>query len=117
MIKKDLDYYMQLPYQFIVQHVKDESGDYYFSKVLELGGCQSDGETQEEALNSLHEAMEGWIETKLEFEDSIPEPSTENSYSGKFVLRLSKSLHRKLAVEADQEGISLNQYALYKLSQ
>ena len=37
-------------------------------------------------------------------------------YSGKMLLRLPKSLHKRLAEEARIEGISLNQYALYKLS-
>ena len=37
-------------------------------------------------------------------------------YSGKISLRIPKSLHKKLAEEAKEEGVSLNQYALYKLS-
>ena len=36
-------------------------------------------------------------------------------YSGKVLLRLPKSLHKRLAEEARAEGVSLNQYALYKL--
>ena len=111
-----MNYYMELPYNFMVQHVKDEGGGYYFSRVLELDGCHSDGATREEALESLREAMEGWIETKLEFGDAIPEPTSQNNYSGKFVIRLPKSLHQRLSVEAESEGVSLNQYALYKLS-
>ena len=116
MDKKTLNYYMELPYNFMVQHVKDESGDYYFSRVLELDGCHSDGATREESLESLREAMEGWIETKLEFGDAIPEPTSKNNYSGKFVIRLPKSLHQRLSVEAESEGASLNQYVVYKLS-
>lgn len=115
MVEKDLKYYMELPYKFIVQHVKEENDDYYFSKVLELDGCQSDGATREEALDNLKEAMEGWIETKLEFGDPIPEPIPESNCSGKFVIRIPKSLHQRLRFEAELEGVSLNQYALYKL--
>ncbi|MCA1670005.1 MAG: type II toxin-antitoxin system HicB family antitoxin, partial [Thermomicrobia bacterium] len=37
-------------------------------------------------------------------------------YSGKFNLRLPRSLHRKLAESADQEGVSLNQYAMQVLA-
>lgn len=44
-------------------------------------------------------------------------PIDTESYSGKFVLRLPKSLHCRLAMEAEKEGVSLNQYALYKLAQ
>ena len=37
-------------------------------------------------------------------------------YGGKILLRIPKSLHKRLTEEARVEGISLNQYALYKLS-
>ena len=37
-------------------------------------------------------------------------------YGGKILLRIPKSLHKRLANEAHIEGVSLNQYALYKLS-
>ena len=60
--------------------------------------------------------MEGWIEAKLEAGFQVPVPIDIEKYSGKFVLRLPKSLHAKLAKEAEQEGASLNQYTLYKLS-
>ena len=46
----------------------------------------------------------------------IPEPIKEESLSGKFVIRVPKSLHRRLVIEAEKEGVSLNQYAMYKLA-
>ncbi len=108
--------YMKLPYHYMVNPVSDESGDYFYASVLELEGCQSTGDSFQEAYDSLREAMQGWIQTKLENGFSVPEPITEEDYSGKFVLRLPKSLHFRLAIEAKNEGVSLNQYALYKLS-
>jgi predicted HicB family RNase H-like nuclease len=60
--------------------------------------------------------MEGWIETKLENGFTVPEPIGDDQYSGKFVVRLPKSLHKRLSIEAEKEGVSLNQYTLYKLS-
>jgi len=117
MIKKDLQYYLDLPYSVIVEHIKDDDGEYFFSRVMELDGCHSHGNTRHESLDSLREAMEGYIEVKLQYGDSIPEPVAADNYSGKFLLRLPKTLHQRLAVEADKEGVSLNQYALYKLAQ
>lgn len=38
-------------------------------------------------------------------------------YSGKLVIRLPRSLHKRLKAEAEAEGVSLNQYMLYKLAQ
>jgi predicted RNase H-like HicB family nuclease len=108
--------YLSLPYHIVIQHITDESGSYYFATVQEFDGCMSHGDTYEEAFKNIQEAMEGWIETKLENGFSVPEPVTESQYSGKFVLRLPKTLHARLALEAEKEGVSLNQYALYRLS-
>lgn len=113
---KNVKYYMALPYNYIVQPITDESGSYFYAHVLELDGCQSTGETFEEAYENLKEAMEGWIETKLESGYEIPLPVGYENFSGKFIVRIPKSLHYKLSVEAEKEGVSLNQYALYKLS-
>jgi len=108
--------YLKLPYNYIIKPIQDESGAYFHASVLELDGCQSTGDTFNEAYDSLMEAMEGWIETRLENGLSIPDPIEDGKYSGKFVLRLPKSLHKHLAIEAEKEGVSLNQYALYKLA-
>lgn len=108
--------YMHLPYTRLITEMNDESGHYYYGKILELDGCQSTGETLEELNSSLNEAMEGYLEIKLERGLPIPKPKQLGDYSGKFNLRIPKSLHQRLAIEAEQEGISLNQYALYKLS-
>lgn len=114
---KDLKDYMAMPYTRVVQERNDESGHYFYGKILELDGCQSTGDSLDELYENLNEAMEGYIELKIERNLPIPEPKDIEEYSGKFNLRLPKSLHKKLAVEAAQEGVSLNQYALYKLSQ
>ena len=76
----------------------------------------SDGTTLKEAYANIREAMEGWIETKLENGLAVPTPLNSDQFSGKFVVRLPKSLHARLALNAEKEGVSLNQYALYKLS-
>jgi len=108
--------YLNLPYHIVIRHITDESGSYYFATVLELDGCMSDGVTHEAAFIHIQEAMEGWFETKLANGFSVPEPIDETQYSGKFVIRLPKSLHARLAMKAKKEGVSLNQYALYRLS-
>lgn len=112
----DVQEYIKLPYNYIIKPIQDESGAYFHASVLELDGCQSTGETFKEVYDGLTEAVEGWIETKLESGFTIPDPVDNNKFSGKFVVRLPKSLHARLAMEADREGISLIQYTLYKLS-
>jgi predicted RNase H-like HicB family nuclease len=108
--------YLDLPYNIVIRHITDESGSYYFASVLELSGCHSDGQTFQEAYENIRETMEGWIETNIENGFPVPLPVDDAQYSGKFVLRIPKTLHARLAMEAEKEGVSLNQYALYRLS-
>ena len=108
--------FLKLPYNIIIKHINDDSGEYYFASVLELDGCMSDGKTPEEAYANIREAMEGWIETKVESGFPVPQPIDSDKYSGRFILRIPKTLHARLAMEAAKNGVSLNQYALYRLS-
>jgi predicted HicB family RNase H-like nuclease len=51
--------------------------------------------------------------------DRLPEPLAgpqRREYSGKFNVRVPKSLHAALASEADAEGVSLNQLVVAKLA-
>jgi predicted HicB family RNase H-like nuclease len=51
--------------------------------------------------------------------DSLPEPAVgpqRREYSGKFNVRVPKSLHAALASEAEAEGVSLNQLIVTKLA-
>ena len=108
--------YMKLPYTRLVQEMNDESGHYFYGRILELDGCQSTSDTLNGLYEGLNEAMEGYIEIKMENNLPIPVPETASDYSGKFVVRLPKSLHQRLVIEAEREGVSLNQLALYKLA-
>ena len=108
--------YIKLPYTRIIQEINDESGHYFYGRIMELDGCQSTGDTLDELYKNLNEALEGYIETKLENNLEIPRPANQEAYSGKFVVRIPKSLHMRLELEAEREGVSLDQYALYKLT-
>jgi antitoxin HicB len=111
---KDVKYYMNLPYRIVIQ--KDPYGG-FFAEVEELQGCMTQGETYEEAYNNILEAMEGWLEVAIERSIAIPEPTTESQYSGRFTLRIPRTLHKKLAQHAKRENVSLNQYAIHLLSE
>jgi antitoxin HicB len=112
--QKDVNYYLSLPYTFQVRHVEDDGQSYFWANVKELDGCHTNADTWEEAYADLQQVLKDHIEIKLEYGDPIPEPQEE--YSGKILVRVPKSLHRQLIFKADEEGISLNQYMLYKLS-
>lgn len=66
--------YMKLPYARLVQEIQDESGHYFYGRILELDGCQSTGDTLEELYENLNEAMEGYLKTKLEHSLPVPTP-------------------------------------------
>ena len=86
----ELQDYMKLPYTRLVQEMHDESGHYFYGRILELDGCQSTADTLEELYANLNEAMEGYLEVKLEYKLPIPVPESVSNYSGKFVVRLPK---------------------------
>ena len=115
-LSMELKDYMKLPYTRMVHEIDDESGHYFYGQILELDGCQSTGDTIEELYENLNEALEGYLEVKIENGLPIPKPENVEGYSGKFNVRLPKSLHQRLAIEADREGVSLNTLVLYKLS-
>lgn len=106
-MEKSIDYYMNLPYTIELQQDPEEG---WFVRVRELRGCMSQGDTAEEAVAMIQEAMQLWLEVALEDSIPIPEPRAEEDYSGKFVVRVPRSLHRELVEEASREGTSLNQY-------
>lgn len=104
---KTLEYYLGLPYTVVLR--RDEDGD-YVARVDELQGCSAHGATPEEAISNLNEARELWISDCLENGDPVPEPvDLGHLPSGKWLQRVPRSLHRKLARLARNEGVSLNQ--------
>jgi predicted HicB family RNase H-like nuclease len=48
--------------------------------------------------------------------EAVPEPIASRSYSGKFMVRVPPDVHRKLAIQAAESGVSLNRIASSKLS-
>lgn len=114
MTRRTVDYYLGLPYTIELWRAP-EGG--WISQVRELPGCVSQGETDEEALEMIHDAMQGWLEMALDMGDPIPEPRVEESFSGKFVVRVPRSLHRQLVEHAEREDVSLNQYINVALAQ
>lgn len=87
----------------------DEKDGDYLAVVPDLPGCSAFGDTPEEALREAETAIELWLEAARQIGKPIPEPSVESAFSGKFNLRIPKSLHRALALRAQAEGVSLNQ--------
>lgn len=112
MTNKKLDYYMGLPYS-ITLHPSPEGG--YAIAIPELPGCITQADTADEALGMIEDAKRCWLESCIEDGIEIPEPHRDD-YSGRFNVRVPKSLHRYLAELAKKENVSLNQLILHHLS-
>ena len=100
----------QLEYPFEIRPLSEEEGGGYLISFPDLPGCVSDGETIEEAIKNGIDAKNLWIETSQEFNDPVAEPGSSQA-SGRFVQRIPKSLHSRLAARAKQEGVSMNALA------
>jgi antitoxin HicB len=100
----------ELDYPFRVRRLGDDEGGGYLVEFPDLPGCISDGATIEEAIANGGDALRSWIATAQEFGDPVPPPSPpeDEAYSGRWNLRVPKSLHRRLAERAKAEGVSLN---------
>lgn len=95
--------------------IEDEDG--VVATIPDLPGCASFGDNLEDAIRSLNETKELWIKGRIDSDQPVPEPSQIEDFSGKFVLRIPRSLHRSLDREAKKQGVSLNQYVLHLLSE
>lgn len=76
-------------------------------------------------INSLepeiptNEDLEAIAKARAESADdaiSLEDYKTQREYSGRLLLRIPKELHKQLVEAAKENGVSLNQYALYKLA-
>jgi predicted RNase H-like HicB family nuclease len=101
-------------YPIKVFYSEEDKG--FIAIIPDLKGCSAFGETEEEAIKQVKVAQELWLTTAKKEYREIPEPSSEDLYSGKILTRTPKSLHKKLIDKAKEEGVSLNQLVVYLLS-
>ena len=113
-MNRELNYYMGLSYRVEIVEDKEEGG--YALRCPELPGCMTYAETVEKGMEMIEDAKKCWLTACIEDNIPIPEPSVMQDYSGQFKLRMPKSLHKALAEQSKQEGISMNQYCVYLLS-
>ena len=73
-------------------------------------------ETSEKTLKGIHSVVKECIEDMLENGEEVPLPISSRNYSGKFMVRIPPEVHRHLALEAIEAGVSLNRIASAKLA-
>ena len=105
-----VDRYVQLPYHITLVQGGEDVGGKWIAAAEELPDCTSRGDTAEEALGGLKDAMAAWISAALKEGRNIPEPRSEASHSGRLLLRMPRTLHAALTKAAERENVSLNQF-------
>ena len=73
-------------------------------------------DTQEDALRGINDVV---AEVTADMESNgevIPQPLAIKHFSGKFTLRITTDVHRRLAIQAAESGISVNRYISAKLA-
>ena len=92
--------------------IYDEGKDEYVLTSLNCPERQFAGESIEDLFETFEDDI---LENQAEYSQGIQGNRAEN-YSGKFSFRPGSSLHKRLALEADALGMSLNEYCIRKLS-
>lgn len=102
--KKEIMKYVNLHWSYSV--VPED--DYYIVYVNELPGVATDGETFQEALNNIKDAIYCAIEAMLDLGEKVPVPVDKSKFKGKIPYRTSSEIHYSLAMYASQKHVSVN---------
>ena len=70
----------------------------------------------EAALTGIRKLVENVVKDMRNRDEDVPEPIACRRYSGKFIVRVPPQVHRKLAIQAAESGVSLNRLASSKLT-
>jgi predicted RNase H-like HicB family nuclease len=95
-------------YTHVVRPLTIEEGGGFLISFPELSGCISDGETIEEAIINGRDVFACYVSALIDMGREVPAPNSNADVSGKFLVRLPKSLHAQLANRSKREGVSLN---------
>jgi predicted HicB family RNase H-like nuclease len=67
-------------------------------------------------LKGIRSVVSDCAKDMIENSEDIPKPIAIRQYSGKFMVRIPPEVHRQLAMEAAESGVSLNRLASAKLA-
>ena len=113
--KRSPEEYLKEPYSRVI--VPDKESGTYTAQILEFPGCIAEGDTIQEAHERLEETALSWIEAAVDLGQEVPPPASVSEYGGKIALRLPKSLHRQVALAAERDGTSINQFIVMAVSE
>lgn len=88
----------------------------HIGSCLEFPSLKAHGKTPEMALKQIRKVTKETITWMEEEGEVVPKPFGLKPFKGHLTLRTSSTLHRQLALEASQNGVSINQYILQKIT-
>lgn len=112
-MRQPLAFFLEQSYPYAV--TPDPDGGFFIS-YPDLPGCVTQVDTLTEIGPAAEEIRALWLETAHDHGVDIPLPREGEGFSGKFLVRLPRSLHRRLARSAEHDGVSLNQYVISLLA-
>jgi predicted HicB family RNase H-like nuclease len=88
----------------------------YIGVCIEIPFLKREAATAQLAIAEIERAVDERIADLRESGDTVPVPLSQRSYSGTIVVRTSPELHARLALEAIEQRVSMNQWIVQKLS-
>ena len=119
MEREELRGHGQLPYKpedYAYSVMWSEEDQAYVGRVAEFASLAAHGASPALALREITEVVACVLEDLVASDEPVPPPLSKRPFSGKLHLRMPEYLHRHLALEAAQQGVSLNQWINLKLS-
>jgi antitoxin HicB len=104
-------------YPFEIRPLSDEEGGGYLILFPDFADCVSDGATVDEAIRNGQDALRATIAALKARGLPVPLPNGGGTASGKFVARVPRTIHARLASRARAEGVSLNALVLTFIAQ
>jgi antitoxin HicB len=98
--KKDLNYYLNLPWTYTIETETHEGLTYYIIRVNELPGICTDSESLDEGMREIKDLIACAVEIYKEKGEPVPEPINRDQYKGKILYRTESERHYLIAKTA-----------------
>jgi predicted HicB family RNase H-like nuclease len=93
-----------------------EEDKVHVARCLEFPSLMAHGNTAGKALAEIEKVVTESVMWMEEEKEPIPEPFGLKKFKGNLTLRVPSEVHKQLAMKSAEEGVSVNQYILSKIS-
>jgi len=73
-------------------------------------------QSPESAFKGMRKTVESVIKDMSTNNEEIPQPIASKNFSGKFMVRVPPEVHKNLAIQAAESGVSINRLVSSRLS-